>query len=420
MTAQRNHSGLPKGWAWAKIGEISILISGQHIRSSDYGDTPGGMPYLTGPADFQEKYPIISKWTGAPKAIAQDGDVLITVKGAGVGKTNILNVREAAISRQLMAIRGINVLPNFIYYFVKLSFAHFQRIGTGSTVPGIDRESILSFPIPLPPPSEQRRIVELLDQADALRRKRLEAAALAERVLPALFYQMFGDPATNPMGWVKTTLANAGAKIRYGLGTPPERQNGGIPFIRATNITRGTISKQDMMLVDAQSVPKSRNAFLEAHDVIVVRSGAYTGDVAQVTEKWEGSVVGYDLVVSPGKELIGEYVEATLLTPFVQENYFGKHKTRAGQPHLNAKQLKETPILKPPMGLQEAFSDRIQRLRELRTQANRISWGLEILFTTMLHRAFSGELTASWRAGRMEELLQEMEVQTRHLNLQPT
>ena len=58
----------------------------------------------------------------------------------------------------------------------------------------------------VPSVSEQRRIVEILDQADTLRKKRAEADAKASRILPALFYKMFGDPATNPKGWAVGTL----------------------------------------------------------------------------------------------------------------------------------------------------------------------------------------------------------------------
>ena len=73
---------LPVGWLNIEFEEIIDLISGQHILSKDYSDKPIGIPYLTGPADFEEVYPTVSKWTSNPKVIAQKKDVLITVKGA--------------------------------------------------------------------------------------------------------------------------------------------------------------------------------------------------------------------------------------------------------------------------------------------------------------------------------------------------
>ena len=61
------------------------------------------------------------------------------------------------------------------------------------------------FPF-LPSPSSANS--EILDQADALRKKRAEADAKAERILPALFIKMFGDPAMNPKGWEKGQLSS--------------------------------------------------------------------------------------------------------------------------------------------------------------------------------------------------------------------
>ena len=125
------------------------LISGQHIMECDYNRNNIGMPYITGPADFSNIYPIISKWTEKPKVNAIKNDVLITVKGAGVGKVNILDIHKAAISRQVMAIRT-NLSVYFIYYCLCYNFRMLQRLGAGSTVPGIDRRSILDIILPLP------------------------------------------------------------------------------------------------------------------------------------------------------------------------------------------------------------------------------------------------------------------------------
>jgi len=62
--------------------------------------------------------------------------------------------------------------------------------------PNVNGAEYSALQFPLPPLREQRRIVELLEQADGLRRQRSEADGLADRILPALFHKIFGDPAT--------------------------------------------------------------------------------------------------------------------------------------------------------------------------------------------------------------------------------
>ena len=285
----------------------------------------------------------------------------------------------------------------------------------GAHYPAVSDGDVKKLAIPLPPISEQRQIVKILDQADALRKKRAEADAKAARILPALFYKMFGDPATNPKGWPMKALSALGASVRYGLGQPPTFSPAGVPFIRATNISRGRIEAQNVLTVDPKSVPSGRDAFLRVGEVIVVRSGAYTGDVAQVTDRWSGSVIGYDLVVSPGPRLTGEFLEAYLLSPFIQNGYFANAKARAGQPHLNAEQLAATLVLDVPVDLQAYFAKCVQTCRGTRDEHLQCERKLNALFSTLLHRAFTGDLTTRWREAHMKELLAEMEAQARIL-----
>ncbi len=163
---QLDTSGLPElpdGWEWVRLHDFSVLISGQHILSGDYNNNRKGMPYLTGPVDFGPRNPVITKWTENPKVISKKGDVLITVKGAGVGKTNILDIEEATISRQIMAIRSLQSDHNYLFYYILSNHYLFQKLGAGSTVPGIDREAILNVKIPLLSLSEQQKIVQEIE-----------------------------------------------------------------------------------------------------------------------------------------------------------------------------------------------------------------------------------------------------------------
>lgn len=102
---------------------------------------------------------------------------------------------------------------NFLAYYLRsqrfLAFA--SSTVAGVKMPRVIMSKLREHEVPLPPISEQRRIVEILDQADALRKKRAEADAKAARILPALFYKMFGDPATNPKGWPMKALSALGA-----------------------------------------------------------------------------------------------------------------------------------------------------------------------------------------------------------------
>ena len=71
------------------LGEVVDLVSGQHLKPDEYNEDGDGIPYLTGPADFTERGPVATRWTHERRAVAVQGDVLLTVKGAGIGKLSI-------------------------------------------------------------------------------------------------------------------------------------------------------------------------------------------------------------------------------------------------------------------------------------------------------------------------------------------
>lgn len=165
---------VPRGWASIRFGECIELISGQHLSPGEYHLENKGLPYLTGPADFGLRSPVPSRWTFETRAVAEEDDILVTVKGAGIGKANVLDVARAAISRQLMAARPILIDRDYTYLCIRASFVAFQEKQVGIAIPGIGREDVLHHQIMLPPLSEQRRIVARVDELMALL-DRLEA-----------------------------------------------------------------------------------------------------------------------------------------------------------------------------------------------------------------------------------------------------
>lgn len=368
----------------------------------------------------------------AKKYILQSGDIIVTTSSGSshlIGKNALFinpeDGQKYLFSNFTYCLRPNKklIIPKFLYYYLNSNAAKAELLRIQSTTSGLrnlNTRLYLTQKISVPSMSEQNRIVEILDRADELRKKRSEADAKAERILPVLFYKMFGDPALNTKGWEKTTLIASGAAVRYGLGQPPKSDSNGVPLIRATNIRRGMIYSENMLYVNPDDVPQSRNAYLQPEEVIVVRSGAYTGDVAQVTEKWVGAVAGYDLIVSPGINFTGEFIETYLLTSHIQNNYFSNLKARAGQPHLNSEQLSNTPIYKPPKSMQASFSEKVNRIRKYRERIKKCDEQINKLFTVIVYRAFSGDLTAKWREAHMKELLTEMEEQAKCLSNEVT
>ena len=133
-----------------KVGAVATVISGQHISKGDYNLDRNGIGYLTGPSDFGPEHPAVTKWTENPKKTALRDDILITVKGSGVGSLNVMVEDELAIGRQLMAIRCDEPIRSLIYFQLLGRQSHFQALANGAAIPGLSRNDILSFEIAVP------------------------------------------------------------------------------------------------------------------------------------------------------------------------------------------------------------------------------------------------------------------------------
>jgi type I restriction enzyme S subunit len=148
-----------------------------------------------------------------------------------------------------------------------------------------------------------------------------------------------------PEGWEVKRLKFLG-NIRYGLGQPPKEKEGGLPIIRATNVERGKIVEKGLIFVDPDDIPWDRNPELKKDEIIVVRSGAYTGDSAIVTQKYHNSIAGYDMVFTPTNSK-PQFISYALLSNYVLYSQLYLLRMRAAQPHLNAEELGETLIITP-------------------------------------------------------------------------
>ena len=163
-----------------------------------------------------------------------------------------------------------------------------------------------------------------------------------------------------PTSWVTLSLKRV-ATITYGLGQPPEYVDTGVRFLRATNVKRGSLSTEGLVYIANPAPDITRIAHLKTGDIIVVRSGAYTGDSAIVTPDWENSIAGFDMIVRVGPDVAASFLAAVLLSPYVLEAQIALSKLRAAQPHLNAQELGEVMLVLPPLGQQAAISAFLDR-----------------------------------------------------------
>lgn len=241
-TRSKEVEGRSIEWYSRRLGEIIRLISGQHILKHLVNREGIGMPYITGPADFPSNRIITSKFTSEPQSCCEPGDILVTVKGSGVGK--IVQADKAyCISRQLMAIRVDKDCDNgFIYHQLK---ALTQRISKASAglIPGISRQDILNLNILMPASrTEQVAIATALSDADELITA-LEKLIEKKRQIKQGTMQQLLKPKE---GWTTNSIRSIARKIIDYRGVTPKKLGlawggGEIPALSANNVQMGYI-----------------------------------------------------------------------------------------------------------------------------------------------------------------------------------
>jgi type I restriction enzyme S subunit len=311
---------------------------------------------------------------------------------------------------------GPTVNPLFVAYLLDAAYssgintAHIQQT-TG--IQNLRVFDYLNTHVGFPPLAEQQRIAAYLNATcvaidgvvaakrrqigtlDALRGS-ITQHALTEGVDGSVELR---DSGVNvipslPLGWKLVRLKNI-AEIRYGLGQPPPETDGGVPMIRATDIDAGKIIEGNFLCVDPESLPLDRDPYLKEGEIIVVRSGAYTGDSAIVPAKHAGAVAGYDMVVTV-RRAVPEFLAYCLLSGYVLEGQVLLLTLRAAQPHLNSQELSGIILAVPDSRReQEAICAHLdEKLGEVKRIATGIEAQIETLTAyrkSLIHECVTGQ-----------------------------
>ena len=204
-----------------------------------------------------------------------------------------------------------------------------------------------------------------------------------------------------PEHWEVVPLKHL-ANIKYGIGEPPKYTEEGVALVRATNIRSGRISNINLVFVNPDDIPINRIVWLEAGDIIVVRSGAGTGDSSIIPKEYEGSIAGFDMVVKPIK-CMPTFLGYALLSNYVRDNQMDLEKARAAQPHLNAEELGDCFILLPPkkeqVEIDQYLVRKLSKFDLLMQQVDKASVLLQERRTALISAAVTGKIDVrNWQS----------------------
>jgi len=296
------------------------------------------------------------------------------------------------------------VLPEWIYYFVRREpFRHeAKRNFTGTAgQQRVPTTFLASCRIPVPPIDEQRRIVDLLSRAEGIVRLRHEAQAKAAEIIPALFIDMFGDPATNPKSWDHVAIGQLSSLVTSGStprGGAEVYVSEGPYFIRSQNVLMNKLALPDAARIPQTIHEEMSRTKVMTGDVLLNITGASIGRVAWVEAlSAEANVNQHVCIIRLNPALaVPAFLSVCLSLPFHQA-MINKVQAGASRQALNHQQVRNLKVALPPLSSQRLFSDRLASVASILAQQADALASAEATFRALLFRAFSGDLSTTPR-----------------------
>lgn len=338
---------MKKGWEYKKLGEVCDFISGFAFKSNKF--TKSGEPIIRisdihdGIVD-DSNVVYFNKETynvDLSKYIVEPNDILIAMSGGTTGKIGInTNNRKYYLNQRVGLFREKSIINHyFLFYFLQTKREESLKVAAGAAQPNLSTAQIKSFEIPVPPLSEQQRIVSYLDSAFA----KIDAVAKnAENSLneaKALFQSALTKMMEPKEGWEEKKLGEV-ANINHG------KNQKGVIDIHGKYPIYGS----------GGNIMGYANSYLcDAGTTILGRKGTINNPVFIETKFWNVDTA-FGITAKEG-------TDKKFIFYFVKSQDWSKKDTGTTLPSLTQKIVKETIIPVPSLSEQKRIASYLDSLK---------------------------------------------------------
>lgn len=404
----------PKTWKLTCLGDvIADMRGGASLKPDDFTDE--GFPILHKGTirssgrlvfDRNRKSHTSSEYASRkPNSIVSSKHAVVTLRdlvptGPTIGM--IATIPDGSEYLLAQGAYGLELDTTKIHprFLVHLSNARpyrseIKKVMVGSTQVHVRGTEFQKLKIPLPTLSEQKRIADILDKADAIRRKRQQAIEFVRESVQASYDELFGQPLANPKGWPLKRLEEVvadGTSVSYGIVQCGEHVEDGVPYIRTSQMSDESLpALEEFDRTHPSIAAKYKRSTCRTGD-LVFANRATIGAVVKLPEYLDGANLTQGTTrISPGKEVTSDYLLWTIRSNQIQF-WFDRWAKGATFREITMGKLRETPIPVPPSDLQDEFDRRLQLIE---TTGGRLEYALREstqLFNSLVQRAFKGEL----------------------------
>jgi len=373
-----------QGWQASHLGELCSIKTGK--LDVNEGNAQGHFPFFT----CSDEHYWIDTWAFEGESILVAGNGEFSVQFYS-GKFNAYQ-RTYVIQPKVDAASSIYM--RYLYYVVSTKVELFKGMSQGSIIKYLRLPQLEALEIPLPPVLTQRRIVAILEKAEAAREKRRQANQLTEQFLRSAFLEMFGDPLTNRKKWDISPMEKVCSKITDGTHFSPPPQESGVPYITAKHLKQTGLD----FFLDPTYISRERHEEIYKRcdpvkgDVLYIKDGATTGIAAVNRYDFPFSMLSSLALLRPEPQIMNSgYLVTYLNSPRVKENIL-RQMAGGAIKRLTVAKIKHLSVVSPPLELQSRFAALVDKVESLRAKQRESEKELENLFNSLMQKAFKGEL----------------------------
>lgn len=395
-------------WEMVKLGDIVKMVTGKTPPTSNLDYFDGDYMWVN-PSDFGAKYIVVSKRTVTQKAIDEKkcnllpkDSILLSCIG-DIGKIGILKTQGASNQQITGLITHENVLPDYLFYYLLNNKSKLESLANKAVVSILNNERLRELEVSLPPLHIQKRIAEILDAADALKRKDQELLKKYDELAQAIFIDMFGDPVKNEKGWEVKTIEQLVKKTRYSLKRGPF----GGALKKEIFVSDGYLVYEQFhalnndftfgrYYINQEKYDELITFDVKPKDIIISCSAIYLGKLAIVPEGAKPGIINQALLKLTLDENI--YKNEFFVKVFTQENfketYFASERGAAIPNFPPMATFKEFKFICPPIKIQNEYLNLVQNLQNQTDIVSTEQKTTDNLFQALIQKAFKGELVA--------------------------
>lgn len=309
---------------------------------------------------------------------------------AKIGRVYKLPKPAFVVSHLAGVIPNANIDQDYLFRWWE--YKNPATLISNDAYPSIKKSQIEAVPFYPPSLSEQKRIAAVLDQADALRQKRKQSIDYLNQLGQSIFYEMFGDPRTNPMNFQKIQFGKfADVKLGKMLDKGKKRGNLTKKYLRNANVRWFSFDLADLNEMEFYASELDRFKVVKG-DLLICEGGEPGRCAVWYNEDCD---IFYQKALHRARldqsVAIPEYVSFWF---FLAANLsmLSDSVTSATIAHLTGQKIKKLEIMVPSLDLQSTFLKKLSCIEDRKQNFSTALTGAETIFASLQQRAFRGEL----------------------------